>query len=322
MKNVKRTIGLLSFVFVLYLTNEVSAQNRPISIEVSIDSAQVTVGDPVHYSLWVRRHGDIRIQEPEMQEHFGELELRDWRRLADRTLEDGLVESGFQYDLVAWKPGEYEIEPVSIRFVTADGDTGSVRSDAVRVTVESVRIEDVTPQEAEDIQDIKGPLTISGRLPWALILIVLLILAAVGIGLWLYLRHKRRSVGKETLPTPAKPFDVWAELDRIAAMGLLRQGRYKAYYTLISEVLRRYIEQRYGIEAMERTTYELCSELGNDGVVDSVVRRIEDFLSECDLVKFAKFIPALETMERAIERAKEIVRESGGRETRCVMRDA
>jgi len=311
MKNVKKTIGLFSFVFVLYLTNEVSAQNRPISIEVSIDSAQVTVGDPVHYSLWVRRRGDIRIEPPDVQDRFGGLELRDWRPLEDRTLEDGLVESGFQYDLVAWKPGEYEIEPACIRFVTADGDTGSVWSDGVLVTVESVRIGDVTPQEAEDIQDIKGPLTISGRVPWALILIVLLILAAVAIGVWLYLRRERRSVEQEVVKTPPKPFDALAELDHIAAMGLLRQGRYKAYYTLISEVLRRYIEQRYGIEAMERTTYELCGELGNNGVADSVVRRIEDFLSECDLVKFAKYIPALETMERVVEQAKEIVRESG-----------
>jgi len=317
MKTVKKTIGLIPFVLILYLnlTNEVSAQDRPISIEVSIDSAQVTVGDPVHVSLWVRRLGDIRIEPPDMQDRFGGLELRDWRRLEDRTLDEGLVESGFQYDLVAWKSGEYEIEPVSIRFVTADGDTGSVRSDAVRVTVESVRIGDVTPQEAKDIQDIKGPLTIPGRVPWALILIVLLIVSAVGIGLWLYLRHKRRSTEQEVLAIPPKPFDVWAELDRVAAMGLLRQGRYKKYYILISEALRRAIEQRYGIEALEHTTYELCTDMRNDGIADHVVRRIEDFLSECDLVKFAKHIPELETMESAVERAKEIIRESGVRET-------
>ena len=53
----------------------------------------------------------------------------------------------------------------------------------------------------------------------------------------------------------------------------------------------------------------------NDGIADHVVRRIEDFLSECDLVKFAKHIPELETMESAVERAKEIIRESGVRET-------
>ena len=317
MKTINKTIGLLFFVcmFHLNLTNGASAQDRPISIEVRIDSAQVTVGDPVHYALWVRRRGDIRIREPEMQAHFGELELRDWRRLADRTLEDGLVESGFEYDLVAWKPGEYEIEPVSIRFVTADGDTGSVRSDGVLVTVESVRIGDATPQEAEDILDVKAPLTIRGRVPWALILIALLILAAAGIGVFLYLRRKRRPVAQAVVKAPLKPFDALAELDRIAAMGLLRQGRYKKYYILISEALRRAIEQGYGLEALERTTYELCGDMRYDGVEDEVVRVIEDFLSECDLVKFAKYIPELETMERAVERAREIVRERVKRKT-------
>ena len=316
MKTINKTIWLILFVLglCLSLANGASAQDRPISIEVQVDSAQVTVGDPVHYALWVRRLGDIQIQEPEMQAHFGELELRDWRRLADRTLEDGLVESAFQYDLVAWKPGEYEIEPVSVQFVTANGDTGSVRSEAVQVTVESVRIGDITPQEAEDILDIKGPLTIGGRVPWMLILIVGLILAAAGIGVWFYLRRKRRLVAQAVAKTPPKPFDALAELDRIAAMGLLRQGRYKQYYILISEALRRAIEQGYGIEALERTTYELCTDMQTDGVAERVVRVIEDFLSECDLVKFAKLIPELETMESAVERAREIVRESVKRE--------
>ncbi len=310
MKTIKKTIWLIPFVLIacLNLMNGVFAQDLPISIEVQVDSAQVTVGDPVHYALWVRRRGDIRIQEPEMQEHFGELELRDWRQLPDRTLEDGSVESGFQYDLVAWKPGEYEIEPASIRFVTANGDTGSVWSDGVLVTVESVRIGDATPQGAEDILDIKGPLAIQGRVPWMLILIVLLILAAVGIGVWLYLRRKRSPVAQEAIKAPPKPFDALAELDRIAAMGLLRQGRYKKYYILISEALRRAIEQGYGIEALERTTYELCADIRNGGIAESIVRVIEDFLSECDLVKFAKYIPELETMENAVERAREIVR--------------
>ena len=45
------------------------------------------------------------------------------------------------------------------------------------------------------------------------------------------------------------------------------------------------------------------------------LRVIEDFLSECDLVKFAKYIPELETMERAVERAREIVRERVKRKT-------
>ncbi len=310
MKTTKNVIRLIPFVLVtcLNLTNGAFAQDRPISIEVQVDSAQVTVGDPVHYSLLVRRRGDIQIQEPRMQEHFGLLELRDLRQLADRTLEDGLVESGFEYDLVAWKPGEYEIEPVSIRFVTADGDTGSVLSDGVLITVESVRIGDATPGEAEDIQDIKGPLTIRGRVPWMLILIILLILAGVGIGIFLYLKRKRRPVEQAVVKAPPKPFDALAELDRIAAMGLLRQGRYKRYYILISGALRRAIEQRYVVEALERTTYELCADMRNDGVADKVVRRIGDFLSECDLVKFAKFIPELETMEGAVERAREIVR--------------
>ncbi|MFH1007368.1 MAG: BatD family protein [Candidatus Latescibacterota bacterium] len=317
MKNTKKTIRLLFFasVFSLNLTNGAAAQDRPVSVEVRVDSAQVTVGDPVHYVLLVRREDDTQFQEPEMQDHFGLLELRDWHRLADRTLADGLLVSMFEYDLVAWKPGEYQIEPITIEYVTADGDTGSVRSQAIQITVESVRIGDATPQEAEDIWDIKGPLTIAGRVPWGLIGIVLLVLAGAGIGVWRYLRRKRRPIEQAGPAGPPKPFDALAELDRIAAMGLLRQGRYKDYYSLVSEALRRAIEQGYGVEVLERTTYQLSVELRQDGLSEPKVREIEAFLSECDLVKFAKFIPDMQTMEGAVARAKGIVRESVKRET-------
>jgi hypothetical protein len=90
-------------------------------------------------------------------------------------------------------------------------------------------------------------------------------------------------------------------------MGLLAMGEYKRHYALVADALRRYIERRYGIEAMERTTWEIVVSMRQAPLERPTVATFEAFLSGCDLVKFAKYIPPPEEMEKVVGRAKAIV---------------
>jgi hypothetical protein len=95
-----------------------------------------------------------------------------------------------------------------------------------------------------------------------------------------------------------------AELERIAGLNLPARGDYKQHYTLVVDALRRYLEARYGIEAMDRTTYELMDDLDRHRVhVDG----LKSLLDEADLVKFAKFAPRAENAVAAINNAREMV---------------
>ena len=80
---------------------------------------------------------------------------------------------------------------------------------------------------------------------------------------------------------------------RIAESGLLEHGDFKTYYSLLSENLRRFLEESLAIEAMEQTTSELADAL-QEGEVDTALReQVIDYLAAADLVKFARFHPAL-----------------------------
>ena len=284
-----------------------------VSAEATVDSSVVTLGTPITYTLVVRHPEGVQIEIPGVEDSLSArgFELKGRRRLEGHRTEEGLIEGGVQFTLVAWKTGEYRIPPAQVRFVTVAGDTGSVYTDGWIVTVQSVTIDGVEPKDAQDILDIKGPLTISGRFPAWLAFLIGGAILAVGGSLYLRWRHKRRDVVEVESARP-KPVDELSELEKIRALRLIDQGRYKEHYILLSEALRRYIERRYGIKAMEQTTYELCWDLRRDRVAEEeAVQQIEAFLQECDLVKFARYVPPFEVMRSSVDRAKDIVRAGG-----------
>ncbi len=71
---------------------------------------------------------------------------------------------------------------------------------------------------------------------------------------------------------------------------------------LVIDTLRHYIERRFAVQAMDRTTYEILWDLEG---IDRTVDGLAGLLEEADLVKFAKFKPDVAAGKRAIETARE-----------------
>jgi len=195
-------------------------------------------------------------------------------------------------------------------FVTSSGDTNEVRSQEMTVRVESVLAQlGADPQNLQevDIKDIKPPAAVKRRgLGWLIWAGAIALLALV-MGSYVWYKH-RLEVWRRRATRVEKPVNELAEFDKIAIRDLLQRGEYKALHILLSEALRRYIERRWDIDAMERTTYEIVEMLRHHDVRPDHVAMVQDYLDDCDLVKFAKYVPPMETMQGMVERAKEIVR--------------
>ncbi|MFQ5753479.1 MAG: hypothetical protein ACE5HI_15930, partial [bacterium] len=91
---------------------------------------------------------------------------------------------------------------------------------------------------------------------------------------------------------------------------LLADGKAKEFYIQISDIIRRYIEGRYFIVALELTTFEVIEKLKYSDVTPEIVQLIQEFLEFCDLVKFAKYQPADEENSDMIDKAFEVVERS------------
>lgn len=81
------------------------------------------------------------------------------------------------------------------------------------------------------------------------------------------------------------------ELDEIKQQKLWQQGRSKEYYTLITDTLRKYIEDRFGISAMEMTSGEILDLIRKNSEAQSVYDNLRQILQLADFVKFAKMNP-------------------------------
>jgi len=99
-------------------------------------------------------------------------------------------------------------------------------------------------------------------------------------------------------------FVALTELERIEGMGLPARGEFKQFYTLVTDAVRRYLEARFGVEALDRTTHELLGDLARRGLeVDGLAA----LLDEADLVKFAKYRPDEACAEGAMSLARDVV---------------
>jgi hypothetical protein len=110
-------------------------------------------------------------------------------------------------------------------------------------------------------------------------------------------------------PRPAHEI-AYAELERLLSSGLLEAGRVKEFHIELAEILRRYLEARYGIDTFERTTWEVMEALRAARLPIRVHAALGEFFAACDLVKFAKYLPDPAETRGTVERAYRLVDET------------
>ena len=287
----------LAFAAVLFLS-VAPCRSSEISLLAGVNRDTITVGDPITFRVRVWRGADDHVEVLSEGPFPGPFEVRDVRPPTVRGSGSDGIEETRDFVITLYRTGEFEVPPLVLRFRTAAGDTGRIRSSPVPVVVQSVK-----PEDLSDIRDIKPPVEIAVRVPlWAWVAAACL-LAVAAAAIW-YGRWRRRRPREEP---PPPPVDWRAELEKIARMGLVDRGEYKQYYTLLSELFRRYLEARAGIDAMERTTFEIVWDLRDGPIGSGCAVDVEGLLSEADMVKFAKFRPPETTASGAVARVRDLM---------------
>lgn len=158
----------------------------------------------------------------------------------------------------------------------------------------------------EDIRDIKGLVPLPHGWWW---LWLVLGFGAAAAAFWLW---KRRQPGASAfVAPPPTPYEV-----AIRELRRLREENppVEEFYTRLSDIVRRYLEGQMGLRAPERTTEEFLYEVSRDHSLSAEHRELLGaFLQEADLVKFAKFQPGAEDIQRALDAGEKFVEELGGR---------
>lgn len=168
----------------------------------------------------------------------------------------------------------------------------------------------VWAQEA-DIRDIKPPVYFKTG-PFVLIFVCVMLVLAVFFVLRKVVLKKLKKTNSASSVSFKLPHQIAYEaLEELKNKSLPEKGKIKEYFIELSYIVRHYIENRFKIKAAEMTTEEFLFFLTDSDVLGGPHKNLlKEFLRLCDIVKFAKYAPVQQEIEKSFNSAKKFVDET------------
>jgi hypothetical protein len=205
-----------------------------------------------------------------------------------------------------YKTGKFIFPSLPISLTTPSGEEIALSSPALNIEIQSVLFD-----ENPKLKDLKRQAEISEPVRWILWIIIALAAALLGATAW-YCWRKRRERPVSRSPEQIRDLLEIAESDlkELLSQGFPKNGMVKKFYVLLSEIVKRILESGYEIHAAEKTTFEIMDSLNHASALETENReRIEYFLTRCDVVKFAKYVPSTAEHEAVSKDALRILEE-------------
>lgn len=286
-KLINKTVLFLSMVAVMLTGVETYAQ-KPL-IDVSIDSAAILIGEQtvIHLTITTDKGRDIIVPIPSDTLMTG-VEVITLSKPDTSFIENDKLLIKQDVMITSFDSALYLLPP----FVVI-GQNDTVYSEQLALKVSTIPVDTSKPEEFADIKDTwKPPFVLADYYPCIFgTLFALLFICIIGY-IAKRIRNKQ-SIIPFKKPEPKLPPHEQAikELEEIKQQKLWQQGRNKEYYTLITDALRKYIVDRFDINAMEMTSSEILDLLRKDEVAKPVFDNLKQVLMLADFVKFAKMNP-------------------------------
>jgi hypothetical protein len=203
--------------------------------------------------------------------------------------------------------GDYTIPAASIKYYSKEAEQWQeVKTEEIKIRIKSLLQRD---PDASDIRDIIGPKNFSSKIGLYIALILGTLAITTGIVAFIFMRRKKKK--EEVSFRPEAHEIAYEALSALNKKGYLHSGLIKQYYIELSDIVRRYLENRFAIRAPEMTTEEFLHTVKNNKTLSYEHTNIlKDFLSHCDLVKFAKYHPLEDELSKSFELAKRLVDET------------
>ena len=298
-----------------------SAETRvgPVVAVVSLAPPSPRLGDPLVLTLTVSAEPGVTVEMPAFGDALGRFAIVDYAP-REETTEDGQTRFSQRYTLQASASGRQRIPQLRVEFVDerddidGPGDERGQRATKARellteelgFEVESVLPEGAVVDELRParpmLAELQGPWW-ARHWPWFAVG-VLLLAAAVGVLLvWL-----RRADQRARTTAFERAIE---RLERLQRRGLPSTAELDAWYVELSDIVRRYIEARFGLRAPELTTEEFLAEAGRSAELTPSHRSLlSAFLERCDRVKFARYSPGDTESHEALQLARQFLRET------------
>lgn len=280
-------------------------ERGPVTVHVRLDKTNMSIAETVLLQFEATVGPDYEMKMPKVDGVLNDFGLVSWDNLGRRLDNENNVVTTYEYQLEPFLSGEYEIPAFTFEFhdVNEPDTKHELSSEPIAVEVTSL----LGDQRAELVlEDIEGVVEIPKETSlWWLWILLAMVVLVVPAGWWLLRRQRIRALLR--IFKPAHEI-AYARLRILVAEDLVEAGRIKEFYERISGILRHYIEDRFDLHAPERTTEEFLSELQRTDVLAVSDKEVlAEFLTHCDLVKFARHAPTTEQIQRTFDLVKDFI---------------
>ena len=292
-------------VFIFAAVGFLYAQN--ISISATTDTTDYKVGDYIKYTVDLKYDKGIKVDFPSVKDSVNNL---DFIQEAKPKISESNGKVFEKHTFIFSKYDSAQVTIPSYRIYYSNGSGGVKKYLAVNPV--TIVVKTLQVNQKEDIRDVKDPVKLP--LNWLFIgIIALVVIVLLIVGYYMYRQYKKRKEAQITpVPVIVIPPDEIAlnELRDLEEKKLWQQGMIKEYHSEITGIVRKYFEGRFDFRALELTSAEIMGCLNYLDDAKNIISISENFFSNADLVKFAKFQPMPKVNEEMMEQAYQIVRET------------
>ena len=276
---------------------------------LSLDTSSIRIGERVQLRLNATLPKSATIYWPAISDTLtASVEVASKSKVdTNATSRKDFVNYSQAILITSFDTGFHYVPPFTVLYsYPGDKSKHELLSEGVYLKVRAVEVD-----TTRAIRDIRGP--ISAPLSFAELAPYLAGVAVLAfiIGLiWYYLWRKR--INKPLFPVITRPQGPpWQlalqSLELLENEKLWQNGKIKEYYSELTDIIRHYLHQQHGIEAMEMITSEILAAYDLAGLHSDSRKLLTNILEQADYAKFAKAIPQRTENELCMTNAKQFI---------------
>ena len=269
----------------MLLTLGVKAQ---VTVESKIDSIEIFIGEQAHMTVDVTMKKGQKLVFPVFKPSemiTPGVEVLEQSDADTSKLDNDMIKVSKQYTLTSFDEKLYYLPPMKVK---VNGKEYASKNLALKVL--TVPVDTLHPNQFFPPKDVQtNPFLWSewSLSFWLSVLMLLLIVQAFYLRQRLY--DNKPIIAKVRIVKKVLPHQrAMQEIEQIKADKMVMSEDQKAYYTKLTDTLRKYIEERFGFNAMEMTSTEIIMKLQETGD-RKMIDELRELFMTADLVKFAKY---------------------------------
>ncbi len=302
--------GLSILAFGVFILSSFQSLAQSGSVSASIDSNKILIGDQVHFTITYTAPKGASIIWPVFKDTLTSkieiVQMGSSDSVANAG--PGKIQKVQVFTITCFDSGSFVIPPIAVSHrMPNDTQTYTSYTTPLTLYVNTVAVD--TTQAIKDIKEpLTSPLTLMEILPW--VGGGLLLVAILAIVIYFIIRRKRKQPLFVRSTRPALPAHLIAlqALEELRLERLWQQGKIKEYHSALSEIIRGYLENRYGVTAMEMITPEVLMIIEKQKKTTADQHQLlKKVLDLSDMVKFAKYIPLPDEHDGAMQLAIQFI---------------